>query len=113
MQSLPEIEFKDSKTSKYGIEIKSFAELLTTDLKGDHSPFEPHRLKFNVVLFIEDGPPGLHNVDFKNYELDKNQILLIAKEQVHCFVDLIKNSKGILLLFNPNYALGKMSGVCT
>jgi len=105
MKSLPEIGFKKSQTNKYGIEVIYFDQLSKLNPPNDHNPFAPHRLKFNALLIIGDGKGGNHNIDFKNYQFHKNTVLLVAKEQVHNFIDLPSSNIGMLILFEEDIFL--------
>lgn len=59
---------------------------------------KPHSHSFyQIIWFLNDG--GCHYVDFESYEIRKNTIFFIAKNQIHYFEN-IQDYKGILIHFN-------------
>lgn len=106
MKKLPEIEFKDRLFNPLNIEVISFDDLKKIQtLAVDHDPYKPHRLKFNAIFLIVDGKKGIHNIDFENYPFTQQSIVLVSKEQIHCFIDLPKANNGLLLLFTEELFL--------
>jgi len=105
MKSIPEINFNENQTNGYRIDIMSFAQLSKTEIPKDHNPFMPHQLGFNAILIIGDGKGGKHSIDFKLLEFERNNVLLIAKEQIHNFIDLPKCNHGKLVLFEEGIFL--------
>jgi len=103
MKKLPDVKFKDKPINPAKIEIVPF-EAFKNSYK-DHNPFKPHRLKFNVILFIINGKNGIHNIDFEDHTFSKENIILVAKEQIHAFVDLPRSHEGFFLLFTEELFL--------
>lgn len=99
IENLPEVAFKDKQTNKYGVEITRIKHLTENKQAKNHNPYKPHQLKFNLIIIIQDGPEGKHNIDLKDYRFKKNTALLIAKEQIHHFIDLPKQNDGLVFLF--------------
>jgi len=96
MEIIPEIKIKDRNDNKYGIKAVSLADISMQKLPEHHNPFEPHRLKFNLIIIIQDGPEGIHNIDLQAYTYQKNTALFIAKDQIHHFIDLPHKNNGVL-----------------
>ena len=106
MKKIPEITFNPKVVLPSSIEVVSFS-LLGERLKNttDHTPFQPHQLKFNLILLITNGPSGVHDIDFEEYTYSQSSIVLIAKEQIHAFRDLPYNNKGWSIIFTEDFFL--------
>lgn len=106
MKKVPEINFSESIISPLKIQVvplKSLKSMFEESM--DHNPFQPHRLKFNAIFFILKGKEGIHQIDFEDYHYKSGSLILIAKEQIHCFVDLPARNEGFLLLFTEEIFL--------
>jgi AraC-like DNA-binding protein len=55
---------------------------------------------YQVIWFFEEG--GTHTVDFKTYDIKKNMIFFISKDQIHVFDENL-NVKGWLIHFNESF----------
>lgn len=55
---------------------------------------------YQIIWFFEAG--GSHTVDFKCYDIKKNTVLFVNKDQVHAFDDNL-NVKGWLIHFNDSF----------
>lgn len=104
-KQLPEVLFK-KLINPLMIEVVTF-KTLRSIFKGklNHNPNLPHRLKFNAILFITNGEDGIHHIDFQNYTYSKRSVLLIAKEQIHSYIDLPSQNEGYLLVFTEDLFL--------
>lgn len=66
----------------------------------------PHRHHFYTFILVTGGG-GKHAIDFKEYELRRGRLFLIAPGQVHAWLNLDK-VKGFVVLFNDAFmALSK------
>lgn len=110
MSHIPEIEFKNNNIPINGFEIIRLQDLqLKTKNLSDHSPFQPHRLSFFAILVIEEGEVN-HLVDFRTHNLQKDDLLLISKGQVHAF-DFNAEYQGYLLIFTDTFIQKYLAGV--
>ncbi|GEQ86031.1 4-hydroxyphenylacetate catabolism regulatory protein HpaA [Patiriisocius marinistellae] len=66
---------------------------------------KPHIHSYYQVLWFKKGK-GKHFVDFKAYNVDKDSVFFIAKNQVHYFDDNT-DYEGILLHFNETFIVQK------
>lgn len=66
----------------------------------NHSQFEPHLVKFYMILLVESGN-GIHTIDFENYKLKAGSLLTVRKDQIHQFHK--SNVTGKLLLFTDDF----------
>lgn len=76
------------------------------EIAKDHSPYEPHRLSFYVVILVIEGELD-HFVDFKTYHLKKGDALLISKGQLHSF-SKEKSHQGYCLTFTDEFMHASM-----
>ncbi|MDP5140492.1 MAG: AraC family transcriptional regulator, partial [Spirosomaceae bacterium] len=70
---------------------------------NDHNPSLPHKIAFFALLIVTDGT-GKHQIDFKDYDVEKGTVLKIAKGQVHAFQDN-PTYEGYLLIFTEEFIL--------
>jgi len=70
---------------------------------------KPHIHSFYQIIWFKQGE-GKHFVDFKEYDVFKNAVFFIAKNQVHYF-DHQTNYKGILIHFNEVFLVQKDNDV--
>ena len=64
---------------------------------------EPHILKYYSIIVIEEGT-YIHTVDFKQYELQRGNILVISPNQLQK-VDKIEGFKGYVINFEEDFVL--------
>ncbi|PKQ64488.1 hypothetical protein BZG02_06685 [Labilibaculum filiforme] len=103
MKYIPEISFwKDKELQISGFQFFILEELITDDLNpSDHSPYLPHRLNFYAILIITEGEVN-HIVDFKVHTLQKGDVIVIAKGQIHAFEEHTEY-KGYLVVFSEAF----------
>lgn len=106
MKELPEVNFRKNFMASPEIEIITFRSLRTL-LKtiSNHNPFKPHQLKFNVLLVVTEGKKGFHDIDFKAHRIQERSVILIAKDQIHRFVDIPNSNEGYLIMFTERLLL--------
>lgn len=106
MKNIKSLDFKKNFQNKLEFEIVPFSELdvLLKSVKG-HNPYSPNQITFNVMIIITDGKKGKHEVDFIQYEYDINSVFIIAKDQVHSFIDLPNHNEGYLVMFTEDMFL--------
>jgi AraC family transcriptional activator of pobA len=106
MKTIPKILFReDLKT--IGFECLNLAELTAKRKPKDHHPNRPHKIDFFAILTITEGSVK-HQLDFKEYNLKKNDCLVTSQGQVHSF-DNKSNYKGHLILFTSDFLLNHLS----
>jgi len=106
VKTIPKISFReDLKT--IGFECLNLAELTAKRKPKDHHPNRPHKIDFFAILTITEGSVK-HQLDFKEYNLKKNDCLVISQGQVHCF-DSNSIYKGHLILFTTDFLLNHLS----
>lgn len=98
---IPNIKFKNQTLESEGIEIIDLHELFRRRLNLDHDPNNPHRVHFNLMLFIEEGA-GTHFIDFDRYPFEKGSILFINKNQIHAF-SLNSKTRGKAVIFSETF----------
>lgn len=101
-QKLPEVLFTGNFAKTSGIEISYLKDLSKEEMPQSHSPYKPHRLRFNIIIILLETSGGKHSIDLKTYTYKKNTALLIAQEQIHHFIDLPNQNDGIVIRFNNN-----------
>lgn len=70
---------------------------------------QPHTHSFyQIIWFKEDG--GKHFIDFEEYDIRKNTLFFIAKDQVH-FFEQDKDYDGILMHFNESFILSSETDI--
>ncbi|MBU3028256.1 AraC family transcriptional regulator [Zobellia galactanivorans] len=67
---------------------------------GDLAAVPHSHSYYQIIWFINEG--GTHVVDFKKYDIKKNTVLFIAKDQVHAFDDN-EDVQGWLIHFNESF----------
>ena len=82
-----------------GFECLTLSELIAKP--KDHDIFRPHRLTFNWIFFITEGSVN-HMLDFKTYQLKKNDCLVVSSNQIQAF-DPSSEYTGYAFLFTNNY----------
>ncbi|MFY0674806.1 MAG: helix-turn-helix domain-containing protein [Bacteroidia bacterium] len=102
--TLLEISFKEEV--KYdGFESLSLSDLIA--IPKDHDPYQPHRISFYTLILITEGRVD-HMLDYEHYPLEKNDCLIISKNQVHAF-DPNANYVGYAFLFTDHYLENNLS----
>lgn len=106
MKKIPKISFReDLKT--IGFECLNLADLIAKKKPTDHHPNRPHKIDFFAIIVITEGVVK-HQLDFKDYNIKKNDCLVISQGQVHSF-DSKSIYKGHLILFTPDFLLNHLS----
>jgi AraC family transcriptional activator of pobA len=106
MKKIPKISFReDLKT--IGFECLNLAELTAKRKPKDHHPNRPHKIDFFAILTINEGSVK-HQLDFKEYNLKKNDCLVISQGQVHSF-DSNSSYNGHLILFTSDFLVNHLS----
>ena len=106
MGSIPEIYFKEDLNNAARLEVVPFGDLPEVlACSVAHSPYHEHRLKFNILTVVGPGEHGVHRIDFKDYAFEGPCLMLIAKDQIHAFVDLPAKQRGFMLLFTEGLFL--------
>lgn len=106
MNKIPEITFDNKNQSKLGFEITRIEELINSSIM-ESKLGKVHKLTFFAIMFIDNGK-GQHNIDFRNYNFKKGDIIFISNEQVHAFSQ-DKCYKGYLILFTDEFLMKNLS----
>lgn len=101
MNEIPNIRFKKFTGLGIEFEITPLSRLFQGPFP-DHDPLKSHRLNFYALIFVFDGNPGTHYIDFNTYEYQKGSLIFISKEQVHAFSSLQYND-GYIVLFTEDF----------
>ncbi len=100
-KELPEIYLE--KHASINIQVMNFDELFGLLNKAkDHSPYEPHKIKFYLILIVTKGTYS-HFIDFKTYDMYEGSALFITKNQVHYFNKELQDCKGYGIVFNQSF----------
>lgn len=100
-KEIPHIKFAPAATENIGFEIVSIDKISKFSSKRDHNSELPHQLDFFIIIFFTEGT-GRHFVDFKWYPVEKNNLIYLAKEQVHAF-EFSEGLKGHCIIFTEEY----------
>ncbi|MDF9797801.1 AraC family transcriptional activator of pobA [Catalinimonas alkaloidigena] len=107
MKEIPEVRFKKDTEQTLEFEITQLSKLFQNTFH-DHDPMKSHRLNFYTIIFVTDGKPGTHYIDFNTYEYKQGNLIFIAKEQLHAFSSL-QNNEGYLVLFTESFLTQSMA----
>lgn len=98
--NIPNITFNHDKSNQAEFEIIELSSLYERTTLS-HSPEDPHRVSFFMIIHIERGE-GKHMVDFEEYPFRAGSMIFVQREQVHAF-DLSSKPKGKVLLFTQAF----------
>lgn len=100
-ENIRKIKFKN--TAKIEFEVMEISNVYKRfqdgKIKFDISKF--HRPQFNMILLVENCG-AKHFVDFKMYELNKNDILLVGENHIHAF-SVNEKLIGTAVVFTSNF----------
>ncbi|MEL6671135.1 MAG: helix-turn-helix transcriptional regulator [Bacteroidota bacterium] len=104
MSSIPDLEFRAKPGHVPGFELMSLKKLFSEDHAPlDHDPFQAHRLSFFAFMLLQEGSRR-HKVDFREYQLEQGDCLMISKNQIHAFCPE-QSGEGYLVLFTEAFLL--------
>ena len=98
---IPQIAFQPQEWIRSPIEVVDLRNLVERKGDLDHDPEQPHRVGFNILLFIEQGH-GTHFLDFKHHEFGPGTVICIQQHQVHAFA-LSAQLVGKMVLFPRDF----------
>jgi AraC-like DNA-binding protein len=99
--SIPHIEFNSSFKEDFGFEIVPISKIAKGKDGFSHNPELPHQLKFYNLIYFTKGT-GRHYIDFNWYDVQKNSLIYLTKEQVTAF-DFSEGLEGYCLIFTEEY----------
>ena len=67
---------------------------------GDKAAVPHSHSYYQIIWFFTKG--GTHSVDFRTYDVNKDTILFITKDQIHCFDENL-DIEGWLIHFNESF----------
>lgn len=94
---VPKVKYSPSITSDTQIDIIEIRQLKERTATLDHDPQAPHRVAFNMLIYIRNGN-GKHFIDFSHQPFSSNSFVFIRKNQIHAF-DLSSDPDGSVILF--------------
>jgi len=100
-EKIRKIKFRE--TLKIEFEVMPISNIFKRFQKGniEFNIGQFHRPQFNMILLVKsDG--AKHFVDFKMYDLNKNDILLVGNNHVHAF-SADQNLEGTAIIFTNNF----------
>ncbi len=102
--AIPLIPFKKKRNSEIEFEIVPLNQLFERNQLGKiETPIDKiHRVQFNQVIIIEEGC-GTHWVDFREYEYQTGDVLLVCKNQVQAFSAMQPLSAWLILFTDSFY----------
>ena len=98
MEQLPEYKFRFDR-SNIGFEIQKISYLF--DKHRALERLRPHRLKFYAIIIPTVGE-GIHEINFKNYQFQKQDLIFISKDDIHAWKKW-KDSDGYIILFTQEF----------
>lgn len=104
MDDIKTYAFKPISNEKQDLHVISIAERIR---KGGETVLNPHRTDFYLLIYVTSGKSS-HMVDFEDIQLNKNSIIIIQPNQVHCFKEA-KDYDGILVAFTESFYIRTLS----
>ncbi len=101
LEDIPNIDFSPAKPLYELIEIIDLSELSKRKISLDHDPEKPHRIQFNLIVFVREGS-GSHFVDFSVRKFHSGSTIFIRQNQIHAF-DLSNSPQGAAIVFTDAF----------
>ncbi len=99
--TIPHIAFQPQEWIRSPIEVVDLGNLVQRKADLDHDPEQPHRVDFNILLFVEQGQ-GQHFLDFEHYAFGAGTVICIQQHQIHAF-NLLPELQGKMVLFPRDF----------
>ncbi len=100
MDSIPHVYFR-KRDSHAGIDIIDLSLLQQVPPDAPARPDQPHRIVFNMLVFIEEGE-GEHFLDFERIQFGSSSLYFINRGQVHAF-DTTNAITGKAILYTDDF----------
>ena len=100
-KEIPQIEFAPNSNEQYGFEIVPIQKIARNSHSYEVNPEKPHQLKFFNLIFITKGA-SKHFIDFKWYNIEKNTLIYLTKEQINAF-QFTDDLDGYCLIFTEDF----------
>ncbi len=97
---IPSVQFRYDATGSE-LDIVNLTDIHKRVKQVSPSPDSPHRLAFNILIFIDQGE-GRHLVDFEGVNFKANSVLLLRKGQVQAF-DFTDRPSGTAILYTESF----------
>lgn len=97
---LPEITYHYFPDKKNEYELVDIEVIYKKSFK-DHDPFEPHRVKFYLLIFFNEGS-GRHSIDFVDYAYEAGTFMHVYPGQVHAW-DASDRPKGKIFVYSERF----------
>ena len=111
LEDIPNIDFSPAKPIHQLIEIIDLGEFADRKNKFDHDPEQPHRIQFNLIVFVRAGR-GSHFVDFSTRTFQPGSTIFIRQNQIHAF-DLSSSPQGSAIVFTDAFFQQVLSRIAT
>ncbi|MBG6131146.1 AraC-like DNA-binding protein [Aquimarina sp. EL_43] len=105
-QEIEKYHFLKDEPQKRQFDIYDLAEYQKTN--SQHSS-KPHTHSFYQIIWFKSNK-GKHFIDFEEYDIKKNRIFFIAKNQVH-FFEKRQDYSGLLFHFNESFILNNETDI--
>ncbi len=102
-KEIPQIKFNSKVNDNFGFEIVPISNIAEHKKSYEHNPELPHQVKFYNLIFFSKGK-GQHFIDFKWYDVKKNTLLYVSKEQINAF-KFSDNLEGYCIIFTEDYLM--------
>lgn len=99
--NIPSVEFNPQDPSIKEFEIFELDSIYRRASTMSHDPGSPHRLKFNLLVYIREGV-GTHFVDFNHYPYTSGSFISISRNQINAF-DFKNKPQGSIILYTPKF----------
>lgn len=100
-KEIPNIAFKAKDVKTRGIEVITIKSLMERQKELSHSPEKAHQLEFNLIAFYTKGHSNQF-VDFIEYDVSKNTVMYLSKNQINAF-SFNDSLDGYIILFTEDY----------
>jgi AraC-like DNA-binding protein len=101
MKDIPSIKFNHKAFPQSGLEVITLESLAKRKDTFEHSPEKPHQINFYMLIFYTNGL-SKQLVDYEWYNVKKNTLIYLSKEQVNAF-RFNKDLAGYCMLFSKEY----------
>lgn len=99
MSTKNNIVFHQSHTIGKGL---PFAIVEPAELMANNDLFEPSLRDFHVIFWIKKGT-GKYFIDFKEYEIKANSIIMVSKDNLHYFEPFTESCELQSIVFKPDF----------
>ncbi len=99
MSSKNQVVFHESRSLGKGL---PFAIVEPSVLMANNDIFEPSLRDFHVIFWFKKGT-GKYYIDFEEYEISANSIILVSKDNLHYFEPFTESCELQSIVFKPDF----------